>query len=461
MKKLVTNPRSLVSRNVFKIWLAFAGLSIIIFLVLWFSQTVFLEHAYNNLQIRQIKKSAERVQNSMKIENTLLSEVLEHHLLALIFDEDLNLLFSADEHTAYYEVSKKWLEYYQNSEESDDSTISVASEDSEYDALIHRKNELKGRNYNELYYYLAKSLIESDQDSIEKITPDNEYVYGLKLKIPEVESKESKKVPILILVISGNLGILSGTVTILRYQLIIVIVITLVLALIVAMILGKRLSDEKLQKTRVELLANITHDLRTPLTLIRGYAESIKDITGDIQEARERDTDIIIRETERLSHLVGDILLYSSVHEKSEIQKEKFDFGEMTMQVLNQYGLEAFDAMIDDDCIVNGDKKQLERVVYNFVDNATRHSPQGNLVCVEVHHKGDKVRFSVQNFGKPIPEDLLSTIWDRYFSARDQRMTGEKTGLGLAITKGILVNHKAKFGVSSDEENGTIFWAEI
>ena len=107
MKKLVTNPRSLLSQNVIKIWIVFAGLSIFIFLVLWFSQTVFFEHAYKNFQIQQIKKSAEKVKKSMKIENTLLSEVLEHHLLALIFDEDLKLLFSADEHTAYYEESKK------------------------------------------------------------------------------------------------------------------------------------------------------------------------------------------------------------------------------------------------------------------------------------------------------------------------------------------------------------------
>ena len=165
MKKLVTNPRSLLSQNVIKIWIVFAGLSIFIFLVLWFSQTVFFEHAYKNFQIQQIKKSAEKVKKSMKIENTLLSEVLEHHLLALIFDEDLKLLFSADEHTAYYEESKKWLDYYQN------------SDDSEQNVLIHRKNELKGRNYNEIYYYLAKSLIESENESIEKVTPDSEYVY--------------------------------------------------------------------------------------------------------------------------------------------------------------------------------------------------------------------------------------------------------------------------------------------
>ena len=460
MKKLVTNPRSLVSQNVIKIWIAFAGLSIIIFLILWFSQTVFLEHAYNNFQIRQIKKSAEKVKNSMKIENTLLSEVLEHHLLALIFDEDLNLLFSADEHTAYYEVSKKWLDYYQNSDNPDSSSVTVEVGDSEYDVLIHRKNELKGRNYNEVYYYLAKSLIESENETKEKVTPDSEYVYGLKLEIPEIANK-TQKAPILILVISGNLGVLKGTVTVLRCQLIIVIIITLILVLVASIVLGKKLSDEKLQKARVELLANITHDLRTPLTLIRGYAESIRDITGDDKEARERDTEIIIRETERLSHLVGDILLYSSVHEKSEIQKEKFDFGEMTMQVLNQFGMELFDAMIDDNCIIEGDKKQLERVVYNFVDNATRHSPEGKLVTVEVKHIGEKVSLSVQNFGPPIPEEMMLTIWDRYFSARQQRLTGEKSGLGLAITKGILENHKAKFGVSSDEEHGTIFWAQL
>lgn len=448
MKKLVTNPRSLLSQNVIKIWIVFAGLSIFIFLVLWFSQTVFFEYAYKNFQIQQIKKSAEKVKKSMKIENTLLSEVLEHHLLALIFDEDLKLLFSADEHTAYYEESKKWLDYYQN------------SNDSEHDVLIHRKNELKGRNYNEIYYYLAKSLIESENESIEKVTPDSEYIYGLKLEIPEIANK-TKNAPILILIISGNLGVLKGTVTVLRCQLIIVIVFTLILALVASIILGKKLSDEKLQKARVELLANITHDLRTPLTLIRGYAESIRDITGDDKEDRERDTEIIIRETERLSHLVGDILLYSSVHEKSVIQKEKFDFGEMTKQVLNQFGMELFDAMIDDNCIIEGDKKQLERVVYNFVDNATRHSPEGKLVTVEVKHIGKKVSLSVQNFGPSIPEEMMSTIWDRYFSARQQRLTGEKSGLGLAITKEILENHKAKFGVSSDEEHGTIFWAQL
>lgn len=426
------------TKKVVKIWLGFVIFSILIFLTLWILQAVMFQYFYNSFQKRHIKISAEKIQNSScdLIEKNLLEEVQKLHLLALVFDENLNIIYLTDEHSAIYEKDTDWCK-------PENSSKAEAYSKNQENHLLN----LQFKNY----FDFVKELSASQENLLSKISQKTEFLCGIKIN----ETNQ-------IVVLSSILGLVSGAKNILKTQLIIVIISSLILAFIFAYILSNKLSDEKLQKARIELLANITHDLRTPLTLIRGYTENLRDFTWNNEEKRNHDTEIIICETERLNNLINDVLDYSSIKEENGAEKKFLNLSQICFNVVKQFGEERFNLDIEADCFVTGDQKQLERVLYNFCDNAIRHSPEDKKVFVKLCHSGKKyVHIEVQNYGSPISAENLIVIWDRYFTARQQGITNGKSGLGLAITRSILENHKAKFGVTSDETRGTVFWTDI
>lgn len=426
------------TKKVVKIWLSFVIFSILIFLTLWILQAVMFQYFYNSFQKRHIKISAEKIQNSScdLIEKNLLDEVQKLHLLALVFDENLNIIYLTDEHSAIYEKDTDWCKPENSSKAEAYSK--------------NQENHLLNSQFKN-YFDFAKEFSGSQENLLSKISQKTEFLCGIKIN----ETNQ-------IVVLSSILGLVDGAKNILKTQLIIVIISSLILAFIFAYILSNKLSDEKLQKARIELLANITHDLRTPLTLIRGYTENLRDFTWNNEEKRNHDTEIIIRETERLNNLINDVLDYSSIKEENGAEKKFLNLSQICFNVVKQFGEERFNLDIEADCFVTGDQKQLERVFYNFCDNAIRHSPEDKKVFVKLCYSGKKyVHIEVQNYGSPISAENLIVIWDRYFTARQQGITNGKSGLGLAITRSILENHKAKFGVTSDETKGTVFWTDI
>ncbi len=445
--KRQSNAQKQQTKKVVKIWLGFVIFSILIFLTLWILQAVLFQQFYNSFQKRHIKISANKIQNSSckLIEETLLQEVQNLHLLALVFDEDLNIVYLTDEHSAIYEKDKNldWCKP-KNSSKTENIELNFGDFREKQNYLL----DLQLKNY----FDFANELFISKETSLSKTFQKTEFLYGIKIE----SSKQ-------IIVLSAILGPVAGAKNILKTQLIIVTSLSLLLAFIFAYILSKKLSDEKLQKARIELLANITHDLRTPLTLIRGYTENLRDFTWNNEEKRNHDTEIIIRETERLTNLINDVLDYASIKEENNKSAKKFfNLSQVTLNVVDQFGEEKFNLEIEADCFVTGDQKQLERVLYNFCDNAIRHSPQDKKVFVKLCHLGKKyIHIEVQNYGQPIPPENLLVIWDRYFTARQEGRTNGKSGLGLAITRSILENHKAKFGVTSDDKKGTVFWTDI
>lgn len=421
-RKKSTDKKFLKKRaTIFNIFLSYIFFSAIIFVILWIMQTVLISKFYQNVQERNVKKAAVKITNSVDPVTTLCTEVQKAHIMALIYDDTMVVSFVADEHSAPYAMHDRESQHQKERE-------------------IHFGNLYRG--------FASKMFNENLKEYIEK--QDVDFNYGMLFP-------NGKQV----LIINAPLGALDFTVTILRNQLIVVVIISLFVAILMSLVLGKRFSDERLQDARIELLANVTHDLRTPLTLIRGYAESLKDFSWEDEESRNHDTEIIIKEADRLTALVNDVLEYSSLKEKKKFRKEQFDFGLLVNQVINQFGNELVIGKIEDDCFVMGNRTQLERVLYNLIDNGIRHSYEGNRVMVTVSHQKNRIRLDVTNFGEPIPKENLPLIWDRYFTFRQQRMGDEKSGLGLAIVKGILENHRALYGVTSSENEGTNFWTEL
>ena len=224
--------------------------------------------------------------------------------------------------------------------------------------------------------------------------------------------------------------------------------------------------SDALQK---DLMANVSHDLRTPLTMIKSYAELIRDISGDDKERRDEHLGVIVEETDRLSELVGDILLLSKIQAGTEhMEKKEFEIQNSAAHVLATYKVleehEDFTFNFYDaggDVMVDGDERKLQQVFSNLISNAVRYSTDNREITLKfsIEEDGNRVRCEVRDRGIGIAEEDLDKIWNRYQKASKQgsRAAGG-TGLGLSIAREILEHHDAKYGVESTEGEGSCFW---
>ena len=223
-------------------------------------------------------------------------------------------------------------------------------------------------------------------------------------------------------------------------------------------------SDE-LQK---DLIANVSHDLRTPLTLIKGYAETLRDLTGDDPVKREEQLNVIVDESDRLSALVGSVLELSRMSSGNEkIEKVHFNLTQLCDEVGYRYDVLAHQRNLnfvfegEDKCDIYADPALLERALHNLLGNAVNHvGPDGyiGLRVVKIDD-GKRARVEVIDHGPGIPADELELVFKRYY--RSRASAGKPgTGLGLSITKAILENHGYTFGVNSTLGQGCVFWFE-
>ena len=221
----------------------------------------------------------------------------------------------------------------------------------------------------------------------------------------------------------------------------------------------------KVDKLRKDLIANVSHELRTPLTMIKGYAETVRDLTGDNPEKRNKQLDIIVEESDRLTELISDLLDLSKMQSgHADFKQEQIHFSETVRTIMERY--ECFkdrgyriDAEIAENVFMTGDENRLAQVVYNLMDNAINHSGEARHVAV-VLTGGTNPRFSVINSGAAIPEEELENIWERFYhvdKSGRRRVTG--TGIGLSLVREILAHHGFVYGVSS-KTGRTEFWFE-
>ena len=221
----------------------------------------------------------------------------------------------------------------------------------------------------------------------------------------------------------------------------------------------------KVEQLRRELIANVSHDLRTPLTLIRGYAELIRDISGDNKEDRDASLDIIIKESDRLTMLVSDMLNLSKLENNAdEVEFTSVDLSRLirdaadSFSVLNQK--EGFNVTCeaDDGLIVSGDLTRLQVATYNLIANAVNYTGEDKKVEIKLKKEDGKAKFSVTDSGEGISEEKKEMIWQRYYRAKEHKRNIAGSGLGLSIVKKVLTMHNAEYGVDSVEGQGSTFW---
>ena len=214
-----------------------------------------------------------------------------------------------------------------------------------------------------------------------------------------------------------------------------------------------------------ELIANVSHDLRTPLTLIKGYAETVRDLTGDNAEKRTAQLDIIVDETDRLSALVNGVMELSKYASGSQkINPVPFDLAQLCEEVAHRYedicDKNQYRLVLKNDapCPVTADPDMLSRVIHNLLSNAVAHVGADGWIQLSALPQADgTVRVEVSDHGTGIAEEDMPYIFDKYYRARaDTGKTG--TGLGLSITKAILIQHGFAFGVQSQKNLGSTFW---
>ncbi len=224
----------------------------------------------------------------------------------------------------------------------------------------------------------------------------------------------------------------------------------------------------KVEKLRRDFLANVSHDLRTPLTMVKAYTEMIRDISGDNKEKREAHLAVIAGEADRLTTLVNDLLDLSVIQSGGEkLSAENVDLSGAVKKVVSRFqpileheGYHVH-ATIEPDQYALCDKLRLTQVLYNLIGNAINHIGEDKTIYITVQDLGSAVRFEVTDHGEGIPEEDLPRIWERYYKSQNHRRNRTGTGLGLSIVKEILIAHGARYGAVSKVGEGSTFWFEL
>ncbi|HDR4893184.1 HAMP domain-containing histidine kinase [Bacillus cereus] len=223
--------------------------------------------------------------------------------------------------------------------------------------------------------------------------------------------------------------------------------------------------ERQLEKTRKEFISGVSHELKTPLSVIRSFAEGIKD---GVSKDTSYYTDVILEETENMNRLIVEMLELAKLESGTyKLDMTTFSIGELTQQVYTKllFSMEEKHLQVNIDAdpsiLVKANRSRIEQVVVNLLSNAIRYTPDGEKIQVSIIEAEDTVKVEIENTGNSIPEESLEKIWDRFYrlDASRSRHTGG-TGLGLSIVKNILDLHHAEYGVYNTT-NSVVFYFNL
>ena len=225
----------------------------------------------------------------------------------------------------------------------------------------------------------------------------------------------------------------------------------------------------KTEELRKELMANVSHDLKTPLTMIKAYAEMVRDLTYKDKLKREENLNVIINETDRLNLLVNDILDLSRFQsDVYELKIESLDLNELIKNVISSYNIYTvtggytFEYEGLDHVLINADKLRIEQVLHNLINNAINYTGNDKRVMIRLLDEESYYRVEVSDTGKGIKDEDLDYIWDKYYKAdKTHSRSAIGTGIGLSIVKSIFESHGYNYGVITKKNKGTTFYFNI
>ena len=223
---------------------------------------------------------------------------------------------------------------------------------------------------------------------------------------------------------------------------------------------------QKADKAKRDLISNVSHDLRTPLTMIGGYGEMMIDLP---EEKTDENIQVIVDETKRLNALVNDLLDMSRLQDgRIVLHKEVFDISALLKTQLQKYDVYrmqegyTIESELLDTIYVNADKIRIEQVINNFLNNAVNYGGEAKHIIVREIKKENTVRIEVQDFGEGIDPEDLDNIWDRYYKVDKEHVrVSNGSGIGLNIVKQLLELHGVPYGVKSSKGKGSTFYFEM
>ena len=462
----------------FNTWLYFMLFTLSILLLLQIFQIILLEPFYKSTYKKEIIDFNENVYNTAfsELDSSVKNDALynltsSNHACVLIYNTDTTTA------TAFDSIGENGCAIYSNGNVN--SQIIEAMDNSEEDTYYLEGNLVEVNNQDvmiygekkqidETEYYIISNFAMEDIDAMIRIT-QKQFIYialiilGLSTIISFIFSRIISK-PIedikneALKLTQGNYDVNFDSADVNEFD---DLSETLNLA---------ATELEGIEQTRKELMSNVSHDLKTPLTMIKAYAEMIKDISGDDKEKRNEHLDIIIDETDNLNKLVSDMLDLSKLQDGVySVEIEPFDLSTNILQTIEKFDTfmaqenVTIEAHVEPELIAYGDADRLDEVLNNFITNAFKHYGEDRKVIVNAYLVNrDTIRVEVVDHGSGIEEDVLPYIWDRYFKS-DKKYARSKSGsgLGLAINKAILEAHHAEYGVITKVNEGSTFYFEL
>lgn len=221
------------------------------------------------------------------------------------------------------------------------------------------------------------------------------------------------------------------------------------------------------EQMRREFIANISHDMRTPLTVIKMYTEMIQTVSGDNPEKRAEHLERIQTETEQLTEMINSTMELSKLQSGTfPVHMKAFDLTHLIRSAAASCSSQIEEEVeivyeLEDELFVFADRKLIARVLQNFISNALKFSINEEKIIIRAYRKDIVVRTEIQDFGPGIREEDIPLIWDRYYTVNPYGNNKKGTGLGLNIASAVLKIHDAKYGVESKDGSGSIFWFEL
>ncbi len=468
---------------------AFAVFTVLVLAILWVFQTVLLDDIYRSLKLNELQKCADVIERDVRgAENVgaVADGLAKRYTVCIsVYEIAGNGFFKSGRLLSENHVNSFC--YIHNISSSD---------------LLNQLYRDAAQNGGEYLHRMSlAAMFRGGQDG--KPADAGENVIYAKL-IPSGESE-------LLILLNTELVPLGSTVETLHAQLLIISLILFAAGVLLALLFSARLSKpiremseeaaklalgnysvnfdggnctetamlsatlnraayelSKLDKMQKDLIANVSHDLRTPLTMIAGYTEAMRDLPG---EATPENMQIVIDETNRLTSLVNDMLEVSRYQGGTQkLNPTRFNFTEVIRTTLGRYGrLREKDGYIirfeaDRDVFVEADEGRILQVVYNLINNAVNYTGEDKTVVIRqtVTGEGTSVLTEVIDTGIGISDEDLPLVWERYYKVNDfHKRANMGTGLGLSIVKNILLLHGAEFGVQSKVGHGSNFWFKL
>ena len=480
-----------------KIFIYMLGFTAVLLGLLWLFQTVYLDEFYKNIKTNELEDACESV-------------------VAVLDDVNANEAIEAI--GASYDVCVRVTDAYGNDIYESEQNMQCNVHKLRRDQLLRLITEARANGGS----YQAK--VENEVPDFfkynDKGITDMENLLGKDMfanmpRMTEMESIISVEIvrslsgQELVVMVNTIITPVDATVHTLRIQLIYISIIMVVLSLIIAIVISIRISkpiikinesakklgkgeydvrfegdsyreiaqlSETLNQAAVELakaeglqrelIANVSHDLRTPLTMITAYSEIMRDLPG---ENGPENVQVIIDEAKRLTSLVNDLLDVSKLQAGvMELNLKEYDLTASIESVLTRYSkfLEqngyTVDFEYDRNILVVADEDKMYQVIYNLVNNAINYTGEDKKIIVRQRVAGSIARIEVIDTGEGIAPEELSNVWERYYKVdKNHKRAVMGTGLGLSIVKNVLKLHGLSYGVNSEVGKGTCFWFEI